>query len=973
MAADRVVTIYFCGTGSTSEWWNPAVSLWNNPELIASLYHRDNSWPIEKVGYHLGDIDPTLETEGQKSHYKYIVDGIGTGGDFWSLLGQADPDFGPRGWEALTLEAVKAISLVLYLNPEDGVILNLVGWSRGGVLCLKTARYLAAAGSISKINILAFDPVPGVIDPVGRFGDDLVLPARVNQYIGVYAQDERSYMFEPVIPTRESASTDMWLVSVPGSHETMMGNWQPDGHSRTPLDPFGLIDKAIDIWDWRLKAVSYTTEGVADQLLPSWEWGNVPLADPYPDDKNTFLGNVSGMYQYNYAFIRTMSFLPFWSTYDGCYNAGGVSKDHNLRIIWAFPVLHGRLSFVAQHRHSPEWFYVWYCFLFGPLYFSNPDQVYWLDGWVPKMDQTAWDRLQYLRGSPPPDTEPPVPTLVSLPDITGECAATITSPPTATDTISGTVPGTTTDPLTYTEQGMYTLTWTYADRSGNASTQTQTVIVADTRPPTPNVDPLDTVQGQCSVRISTTPVAIDNCSGTVNATTGDPLNYAEQGTYQVRWTYNDGKGNTATQLQSVTVKDTIPPMLVAPLGIEKPADPGKCSAVVSYDVTAADNCAVSLVTNPPSHSVFPKGTTTVTATARDVGGNTEIRTFPVTVEDKELPQISAPSNVIAYIKAGEESWKVLVNDETLGAAAAGDNCSEIVVTRTGVPSDNFFPVGMTAITYTAKDAAGNTATATQLVTVIDNIGPITSNLDATPNPVSVGATVALAAALDDSKTGRSNIASAEYSLDGGQNWSPMSASGGNLDSPVEDVTITIGAFSNAGVYAFCVRGTDIYRNTGDKACILLAVYDPEGGFVTGGGWLISPTGAYTAEPSLTGKATFGFVSKYQRGATVPTGQTEFQFKVANLNFHSDTYEWLVVAGARAQYKGSGTINGAGDYGFMLTAFDGQISGSGGTDRFRIKIWNKDTDTMVYDNQIGSSDVEDPTTTLGGGSIVIHKE
>jgi len=94
--------------------------------------------------------------------------------------------------------------------------------------------------------------------------------------------------------------------------------------------------------------------------------------------------------------------------------------------------------------------------------------------------------------------------------------------------------------------------------------------------------------------------------------------------------------------------------------------------------------------------------------------------------------------------------------------------------------------------------------------------------------------------------------------------------------------------------------------------------------------------------------------------------------MADLNFHSETYQWLVVAGAKAQYKGTGTINGTGDYGFMLTAIDGQIHG-GGVDKFRIKIWDEATDDIIYDNHMGASDTEDSTTALGGGSIVIHKE
>ncbi|HXI90009.1 MAG TPA: 6-bladed beta-propeller [Blastocatellia bacterium] len=183
-------------------------------------------------------------------------------------------------------------------------------------------------------------------------------------------------------------------------------------------------------------------------------------------------------------------------------------------------------------------------------------------------------------------------------------------------------------------------------------------------------------------------------------------------------------------------------------------------------------------------------------------------------------------------------------------------------------------------------------------------------------------------------------------------------------------------FATAGVYQVKLTVTDQLGASGTADTVgglsaMIVIYDPSGGWVTGGGWINSPAGAYAANPSLTGKASFGFVSKYEHGAHVPTGQTEFQFKAGNLNFHSTSYDWLVVAGARAQYKGSGTINGAGDYAFMLTAIDGQINGGGGQDKFRIKIWSKDNGGVIYDNQMGGGDADNPTTALGGGSIVIH--
>ena len=79
----------------------------------------------------------------------------------------------------------------------------------------------------------------------------------------------------------------------------------------------------------------------------------------------------------------------------------------------------------------------------------------------------------------------------------------------------------------------------------------------------------------------------------------------------------------------------------------------------------------------------------------------------------------------------------------------------------------------------------------------------------------------------------------------------------------------------------------------------------------------------------------------------------------------------MIAGPNAKYKGEGTINGADGYGFMLTATDGQINGGGQVDKFRIKIREKDTDQIIYDNKMGEADDSTAGTAIGGGSIVIH--
>jgi len=253
-----------------------------------------------------------------------------------------------------------------------------------------------------------------------------------------------------------------------------------------------------------------------------------------------------------------------------------------------------------------------------------------------------------------------------------------------------------------------------------------------------------------------------------------------------------------------------------------------------------------------------------------------------------------------------------------------------------------------------------------------------SGLFSTPNPVAVGFDTALFATISDADDGGSKIESAEYRVDGGS-YQAMRPEDGSFDGVTEVVEATLPTSSwYAGVYDVCVRGTDKSGHTSEPAddavnsCTLIVVYDPSGGFVTGGGWFYSNAGACSYDAvckEAAGKANFGFVSRYKKGAKIPAGDTEFQFSAGGLNFHSQIYDWLVVDDNRgaAQYKGSGTINGnmspAGEaYKFMLWADDGRDAAE---DFLRIKIWYEDADSeiAVYDNAFKQP--------IGGGSIVVH--
>ena len=179
--------------------------------------------------------------------------------------------------------------------------------------------------------------------------------------------------------------------------------------------------------------------------------------------------------------------------------------------------------------------------------------------------------------------------------------------------------------------------------------------------------------------------------------------------------------------------------------------------------------------------------------------------------------------------------------------------------------------------------------------------------------------------------------------------------------------------------AFC--GTDSFTYViadgaggTDTATVTISVQCAPSGFVTGGGWIVSPEGSCqltTACQGTTGRSNFGFVSKYRKNASVPKGSTQFRFQAGGINFHSEEQMTLRVSGSRAQFAGSGTINRDGDYGMIVTMIDGKLDGTR-VDKLRIKIWDKTTGAVVYDNQMGAPDSADPTMPLGGGSIMIHK-
>jgi hypothetical protein len=203
-------------------------------------------------------------------------------------------------------------------------------------------------------------------------------------------------------------------------------------------------------------------------------------------------------------------------------------------------------------------------------------------------------------------------------------------------------------------------------------------------------------------------------------------------------------------------------------------------------------------------------------------------------------------------------------------------------------------------------------------------------------------------------------------------WGDTTTSAGTVNETNGSGNVTGShAYMEPGRYTIKVTVTDKDGDSGWNQYQYVVVYDPRD-FITGGGWFMSPANACPDFcQGATGKVNLGFVARYSRNLGTPSGQTEFQFSSANLNFHSISYERLDIFDSWAQYQGIGTINGKGNYAFILTAIDGKKNKGGGGDLIRMKIWDKSTGAVIYDSQLGADDAADPTTDLKGGSIVIH--
>jgi gliding motility-associated-like protein len=326
------------------------------------------------------------------------------------------------------------------------------------------------------------------------------------------------------------------------------------------------------------------------------------------------------------------------------------------------------------------------------------------------------------------DTELPVitgcPTNVTVNSDAGICGAVVTwTLPTITDNCGVTITSTHNSGDVF-PLGTTTVIYNAVDAAGNAVSCSFTVTVADNQAPTFDNCPADITVSNffntCYQQVYwPTVTASDNCgtAGVVVTTTHAPGFVFNVGTTTVTYTATDVAGNSTTCTFNVTVNDTqVPTIQNCPADITVNNNNGICGAVVVWTQPAIfDNCpnvTVSSTHNPGD--TFPVGTTTVTYTVTDVAGNTATCTFNVTVNDTQAPVIAGcPANINVSNTPGVCGAVVNWTVPTIT-----DNCPGVTFTSTHSSGDTF-PIGITTVTYTATDVAGNVSTCTFNVTVSD--------------------------------------------------------------------------------------------------------------------------------------------------------------------------------------------------------------------------------------------------------------
>ena len=262
-----------------------------------------------------------------------------------------------------------------------------------------------------------------------------------------------------------------------------------------------------------------------------------------------------------------------------------------------------------------------------------------------------------------------------------------------------------------------TRTWTAMDACGNQATATQNIFISDEEAPVLSSLPQDETVECDAIPEAVVLTATDNCSNVI-------VDFSEVITdgcpYEIirTWTSSDDCGNTTSHTQTITVEDTVAPILS---GI--PADISEQCGTLPVPATpiATDNCSVDLIVQFDEEIQSASCPTIIVRTwsAMDACGNQVTGSQTITYNDDIQPElVGVPANATVECD----------NIPAIANVTATDNCDASPIVETNeIISVSGCTYEISRI-FMATDACGNTTQTIQTLTVTDTTDPIASNV-----------------------------------------------------------------------------------------------------------------------------------------------------------------------------------------------------------------------------------------------------
>lgn len=263
-----------------------------------------------------------------------------------------------QGWDENVLRTVNLIQDLKFARGQPIDTVNLVGWSRGAVTCMRIANKLYEVFKTEiTCNIFAVDPVAGA-DAGETMADTQVLEENVARYVGILAMHEMRSTFKPQDWSRVRApDTECIFLPMPGVHNAQV-------MVKTPADAAyitrHLAYALLHDWGTPIGTVPYGHLGSSQDMCIAYARLVLSLSEHKSFETKSVGGRIGG----GSTSLRRREFATH-SRMD-TYTRGGkesywINEHHRACFASAFPEIYefifestgsGEISLTARSRFS---------------------------------------------------------------------------------------------------------------------------------------------------------------------------------------------------------------------------------------------------------------------------------------------------------------------------------------------------------------------------------------------------------------------------------------------------------------------------------------------------------------------------------------------------------------------------------------------------------------------------------------------